>query len=157
MGIKSAFGKVGRFVSFSFGVTSAKRSIAQGAAVIKELSDEVKADASRGAAAEDTFEGSCERYGLDAEALRRIEQSLLTMKRVSVVMLYVAMGSAVAHLALEMFLGAAVAATLVPLLAVVSVRQQFRLTQVRRKKLLSFKEFRAIPGWLRDSLSPEFG
>lgn len=152
--LKGAAIRVGRFVAFNFGVTSAVRQVKLGKDFIGEIVGNIK-QAHTPSHVDDRFAAVVARHGLTDQDLERMARTHLLNKRVLLVLAAMLTGglmSAIAMAALPQIIGLT---PMIPMCLVLATKQHYRLTQIRERRLLSFPEFANGRRWVAESLSLE--
>lgn len=152
--LKGAAIRIGSFVAFNLGATSAVRQVKLGKDFIGEIANNIK-QAHTPRRVDDRFEAVVAKNGLTDQDLDRMAGTHLLNKRVLIV-LAAALTGGVFSAILTGFVSGVIAMTpMVPMCLVLAAKQHFRLTQIRERRLLSFSEYASGRRWLAQSLDLE--
>lgn len=146
---------IGRVLSFNFGLTSAVRQVSTGAAVISGTVSQIRRNAAP-VRTDDKFEAAVARLGLTDKDLDRRASRHLLNKRVLLMVGCVVFGGLIAAIGTATIPLVIVLTPTLPMCFVLALKQQYRLTQIRERRLMSFAEFVGDhPTWIGQTLDFE--
>lgn len=152
--LKGAAIRIGRFVAFTFGATSAVRQVKLGKDLIGEIVGNIE-QAHTPKRVDDRFEAVVAQNGLTDQDLERMARIHLLNKRVLIILAGLLTGGVVGAIITGFVSGVIAMTPMVPMCLVLAAKQHFRLTQIRERRLLSFTEYASGRRWLAQSLDLE--